>query len=224
MSPPRCWPLRRFERLCSVRPPNDGLPSEFCVWTGDKDFAWRVVTDAPEDAPLREAWERLRYSPEHYDDAHPKGTNTVMVKHVPDGLYLARGPGIVACEECCEPGHPGDPGFVLPSIPCPSCNPTGLESPTLVPLAEVEQIPETRRTLSPPMSAATEPGRRAIFRHRPDLQAIIVVQSEECDGCGGAICEECRGTGRIETLEVLSRDHNPPHETCSHWLLEADDE
>lgn len=88
-----------------------------------KHMEW--IDPGPEGKPFREAWERLL------------DTYTGRRLRATDGIYFARGPGVVPCS---TPPHLKCNSFVnvAPSPGykrggCPFCNPLGLTEPELVP-------------------------------------------------------------------------------------------
>jgi len=170
---------------------------------GPDGGAWLKITD--EDAALREAWERLC--------AEQPWMRAFLTfggpgrKEVPkDGYYVAEGPGVVACtaEKKCDGWYYDrrDTKFEHPVKPCHVCNPHGHEHPTLIPLAECEEISKAWNHLAEIME--DEAVARTYFAEWDDsASAIVVVREEECGtSCEsanehGMRCSICHGTGKI---------------------------
>ena len=165
----------------------------------EEDGPFIPITDAPEDAVWREAWERWCVK------------NRELCEHIgiainetgPDQYLVARGPGIVACDACAEFKELGGaitPGWLWHTNhknPCLACNPHALSHRILVPLSNLEEIP------------APAPDGDLFAHLRADLPGIVVVREDRCTDCGVAIetetvyCGTCGGTGRVESAEVF---------------------
>ena len=211
----KAYAIEKTDKLCRVER-GGTLNVSQVLQNGQTN--WRVTAPGSEDAPAREAWERLKKQqdrPSNHAGWHPDEGD--QRDKVPDGYMILRGPGVVECEEeFCQTGFRMI--AVVNDVPsfqaCQICNPHGLEHPTLVPLAECEEMSFT--VLSEHVIQYDHsPRSYALLAHKHDLAGIAVVREEECAllGAHSTIsretmneCRNCKGTGKVEKTEFFWRE------------------